>query len=379
MTRPAPHGLEPAATANVTAPRLHARLLEAADLAGRVPLWAERARRCPDATVFAAPLFQMALREIWPHQHRGQAMAVMRATPTGDAIAGLLPLADLPLARGPFEIREVGFARNAHTLRNHLLMPPDPEAVGAMLVVWKEETESDTLLLENLCGEGLPGLIHATALEMGLWADPPRDGRRLMIADLADDYQAYLASRSGQFRRQIRKHRRALEGAGTLGIERLTGKDLRRAIPAWRQVVAASWQGRAAPESVANTDEDWALHHALSDCGALWIARLDGRPVAALRMLEDTRTAYVHTMHFDQNLKALAPGITLFDEMMRNACTRALARVDFNGSSAFFARWATGHVQTRTLRIYRPGLRAGGARAARSILHRFRAGVPPST
>ena len=46
-------------------------------------------------------------------------------------------------------------------------------------------------------------------------------------------------------------------------------------------------------------------------------------------MLEDNRATYVHTMHFDQSLRDFAPGLALFDAMMRDACNRGVPRVDF--------------------------------------------------
>ena len=56
----------------------------------------------------------------------------------------------------------------------------------------------------------------------------------------------------------------------------------------------------------------------------------------------------------------MAPGIVLFDAMMRDACARHLPRVDFNGHSDFFARWATGQNARMTIRLYRNSLRGHG-------------------
>jgi Acetyltransferase (GNAT) domain len=322
------------------------------------PAWAARA-----PTIFAGPLFQMALQRAFAAKAL-PALAAFR----GDDLTGLLPLCRLPAVRGMLSLRETGFARNAHTLRNHLLTD-DPQVILAMLRVWHDDVDADTLLLENLpADDALMAAIADAASALNLRSDAPTPARRLDYAATDMPYDDYLATRSGQFRRQIRKRLRELQQAGTFHIEPLTGNALLAALPDWRAVVDQSWQGSAA----ANTPADWALHTALAHNGTLWLARLDARPVAALRMLEDTRAVYVHTMHFDQSLRDHAPGLVLFDAMMQDACTRRLPRVDFNGTSAFFARWATGQTRQMSIRIYRRNLRGRGAQTMRALLHRLR-------
>jgi CelD/BcsL family acetyltransferase involved in cellulose biosynthesis len=326
--------------------------------------WATLAAGCGGATVFAGPLFQGALRTAF-----GLTDTCIAAYQRGD-LAGLLPLCVLPPVRGMLGLRETGFARNAHTLRNHLLTD-DPAVITAMLRVWRDTIDADTLLLENLPADDMLICSITTAAQtLGLRADLPTPGRVLQHADVLGSYEAYLNTRSGQFRRQLRKRLRELQQAGDFRMDRLTGDAVQAALPDWQAVVARSWQGQDA--DVANTPADWTLHASLAQNGALWLARLDGRPIAALRMLQDAHTAYVHTMHFDQAFGEHAPGLILFDAMMQDACARALPRVDFNGSSPFFARWATGQTRHMSIRIYRPTLRGRSAQTMRSLLQRMR-------
>lgn len=331
--------------------------------------WARRVEACADATIFAGPVFQAAIRHAFAPDRQARSIAVFRE----DELVGLLPFDELPLVVGPLRLREVGFSRNAHLLRNNLLIDLESGAVRALLSVWQSDIRADTLLLSDIPERGrLPELVVSTANALGLSVDLPTPGRTLDFADLACPYDAYLATRSGQFRRQIRKRQRELESAGTFTQKRLVGEDLRRSLPLWRAVASRSWQGND-PAAAGGTEADWALHRALADNGALWIASLDDLPVAALRMLEDNRAAYVHTMHFDQSLRDFAPGLALFDAMMRDACNRGVPRVDFNGSSEFFARWATGQTRHVCLRIYRPSLRGRAAQAMRSARRGFAA------
>lgn len=322
--------------------------------------WEARAKKF---TLFSGPLFQMAL-------HRAFAIESLPALTAfdGDHLAGYLPLCRLPPIRGMLGLRETGFARTAHTLRNHILTS-DPGVILAMLQSWRDKVDADTLLLENLpADDSLGQSIIAAAQTLGLRADHPTPGRRLAFASCEMPYETYLATRSGQFRRQINKRQREMQDAGNFRITKHTGAALGSALSDWRKVVNQSWQG---PVS-ANTAADWALHSALVDNGSLWLAHLNERPIAALRMLEDTNAIYVHTMHFDQGMRDLAPGVVLFDAMMNDACTHRLPRVDFNGTSPFFARWATAEKQQISIRIYRASLRGRGAQTLRMVLNQLR-------
>lgn len=355
------------------APGIAARVLEADDLDALAAQWAARAAACDGATVFSGPLFQTALaRAFFPDVAR-RAVAVFR----GAALAGLLPLMPLPLRQGPMTLREAGFARNPHTLRNHLLCDPDPDTIGGLVAAALGAVSSDTLLLQNLPDAGgTPALCADAARRRGCRVDPPMPGRTLMVCDFEGAYDDYLATRSGQFRRQIRKRRRELEAAGAVSIPALRGAGIVAAMPAWRAVVAASWQGQTdGGEDMSKAT--WAFHERLAGNGLLWIAYLDERPIAALRMLEDSRAAYVHTMHFDPAMRELAPGVVIFDAMMRDAATRGVARVDFNGANHFFSRWATGSLAHGTLRIYRNTLRGRAGQMARRLLAARRATRQP--
>lgn len=363
----------PTLSATKAAPGIETRVLGADALDALAPQWAARVEACDRATVFSGPLFQTALARVFFPDLPRRAVAVFR----GAALAGLLPLMPLPLRQGPMTLREAGFARNPHTLRNHLLCDPDPDTVGGLLAAALGAVSSDTLLLQNLPDAGGTLALCADAAQrLGCRVDPPTPGRTLMVCDFEGSYDDYLATRSGQFRRQIRKRRRDLEAAGALSIPALSGAAITAAMPAWRAVVAASWQGQA-DEGEDMSQATWAFHESLAACGRLWIAYLDGRPIAALRMLEDSRAAYVHTMHFDPAMRELAPGVVIFDAMMRDAARRGVARVDFNGANHFFSRWATGSLAHSTLRIYRNTLRGRAGRMARRLLAARRAAGQP--
>ncbi|TVQ55529.1 MAG: GNAT family N-acetyltransferase [Rhodobacteraceae bacterium] len=348
---------------DAAAPADQALVLHGEALAAQAPAWASLVERTADATLFAGPAFQLALRRAFAPDDPAEAVALWR----GGDLAGLTPLARRRLAYGPSRLRELGFLRCAHTLRNHLLHPPDLAGTKAFLTGAEALGGWDVLFLENVSPEA--GARVTTAAEaLGLAGDAPEQARTLLHADIASGWEAYLASRSGEHRRQLKKRRRALEAAGRLVIERLEGEALRAATPDWRAVLSASWQ--AGDPSTASGPQDLRFLDLTADIGALWLLRLDGRPLAALRMLEDRRAAYVHTMHFVQAARDLAPGVVLFEAMMADAAARGLPRVDFNGHTPFFARWATGETRQVQMRVYARGLRGQAAWMARRVRRR---------
>jgi len=335
--------------------------------------WTRLVAARPGATPFSGPLVQMA------HAGAFGPLPVTLALRHGGDLLSVWPLVTRSLKAGPLSVSELGFTRNAHTLRNDLLLPAagQTEALAALFAAAARLPGWQTLALDNIVAEpGLATAIPTAARAAGLPADAPAPGRHLLHADIDADFDAYLATRSGQFRRQLKKRERELAALGPVGIRSLQGAEIVGAWADWQQVCAASWQG-ASPEASALGADDWAFHRALTACGRLWLLHVGERPVAALRMLEDADTAYVHTMHFDRALADHAPGLVLFAAMMRDACQRRLRRVDFNGNSPFFARWSTGETAHLNWRLYRPGLSGRIARLSRRGLHLLRKPAAP--
>ncbi|EEW24155.1 GNAT family N-acetyltransferase [Rhodobacter ferrooxidans] len=334
-------------------------------------VWADLLPRRPGATVFAGPLVQAAHVKAFAPSTPVRSLVLRQ----GGALASIWPLWQRRLAIGGLTVRELGFARDAHSLRNNLLLPGDAagQSLACLLRACRDLRGWDTLAFDNLPEMAVP-LLPEAAAACGIPCDPPRPGRLLLWADMTDGQEAYLASRSGQFRRQLRKRQREFALLGRSAIRVLHGDEITAALPEWKALAARSWQGEN-PEAAGLTALDWAFHQALVQNGRLWLLELDARPVACLRMLEDHDTAYVHTMHFDPALADHAPGVVLFAAMMEDAAQRGLRRVDFNGNTPFFARWATGATAHQNWRLYRPGLAGQAIRLARAGVARLRQGA----
>ncbi|MGM0583108.1 MAG: GNAT family N-acetyltransferase [Pseudomonadota bacterium] len=328
--------------------------------------WRRLAAEAPGATAFATPDFQRAL-----HAAFGAAgpLPIWMAGPPC-APRALMPARLTARRIGPLAWREAGFPRDAHTLRNHLLGAHEA-ALAEMIAASGPGRAWDEMFLENL--PDMPetrAAVAGAARRLGLALDGPEAGRVLERADLADGWADYLASRSGELRRQLRKRRRGMEARGVVRIRRLAGEALEgEGLAAMRALAGRSWQGRALDPARAARERDFDARLARSAiAGELWLLELDGRPAAAVRLLADARARYVHRMMYDPALADAAPGVVLFGAMLEAIAESGPARVDFNGASRFFHRWATGAATHVHYRLRANGVRGralGLARAAR--------------
>ena len=334
---------------------------------------------------FTGPGFVMAALRAY---HREDRPRLLRVAQAGRTVAAM-PLISRPLVRLGHVVDEWGGPFNANFILYEPVIVPDPietrRAAAAMLLKGAFEFGADTLFLDGLpVGGGLTRLFREAAGEIGLGIDEV-PARSLHYATLGDQgWAGYLATRSRNHRFNLKKVQRRAADAGAVAIEKHSGAAAIRAqLGTWFEIERRSWQG-ADPES-AMTDRDRLFHELLienlaeGELGNLWIVRLDSRPAAALRMLAAPGRVAVHTMHFDSEFKALAPGLLAFEAMMRDACEQGLAEVDMHGTTEFFSRWATARRDHVTLRIYRRGLRGELLRQGRRLIHRIERRGPSRT
>lgn len=341
--------------------------------------WAGLAARC-GAPVFCGPVFQGALRTAFGGVE--SSVCITARAPDG-TLRAVLPVQRRRVRYHRLPVREIGFFRNPHALRNAVLIDPTCDrrpTLAALIRGLRNGGPMDTLYLDNL--SDTPDDTDLAALgDAGLRAAGWEPGRLFRHAVLPTDWETYQASRSGNFRRQQRKFRRLAADRGPVIAERL---DTRAAILSGLEVLdrieAASWQGQ--DPATAMTDADRLFMRRLAETldetqlGDLWLLRVGEHPVAALRMLADPGRRYVHTMHFDQACGDFAPGALLFEHMMRDAIERGLLEVDFHGDSRFFRRWSTGVRAACTVRAFPRSIRGLALFAARQATRARRRQTP---
>lgn len=308
--------------------------------------------------------------------HRDDAPVLVRAE-RGGRSSGTLPLVRRPLVRLGLRIAEIGCPFNPNTILNAPLRDGSDTAAAGDLLEGAFSIRSDTLLLDHLpvaCGTAAS--FAEAGARLGAKVDRPVPARTLFHADVGSGWDAYLATRSGNHRRQIAKASRLAEAAGDVETQRLRGAPaIAAALPAWFEVERRSWQGACAASAMTDADRTFhalLLRHLPEDrIGDLWLVRMGGRPVAALRMLAAPGKVAVHTMHFDAGFKDRSPGLIAFAAMMRAACDGDAREVDMHGTTEFFGRWSTGTRAHASLRLYRPGLRGAALQGGRRLAIRL--------
>jgi CelD/BcsL family acetyltransferase involved in cellulose biosynthesis len=343
-----------------------------AELEGVREAWHDLSLRRGGHRPFSGPGFALAVLAAFYGRDEAQAFLVER----DGRLAGVILLVRRQLP-WPFNaVREHGFPSNPHVLLNDPLLPENEESLAGTcdaLVSALRQESWDTLVLDNMpAASRVPAAILAAGREIGFGSDGLEAGRKLCYISISGTFEDYLGSRSGDHRRQLKKIARRAHESGKVSVEQFVGKDaIAAALPLWLEIEGRSWQGAS---DERNREFARLLLAELRDdeVGELWVLRIGGEAASALRMLASPGRLSVHTMHYDQRFRDLSPGTIVFEAMLRSAWDRGLSEVDLHGDNAFFRRWATGHREYVSMRLYRPGLYGRGLRYARNAVAALR-------
>jgi CelD/BcsL family acetyltransferase involved in cellulose biosynthesis len=171
------------------------------------------------------------------------------------------------------------------------------------------------------------------------------------------DWDSYLASRSKNLRRGIKRRLRRLEEQGKLEFE--IGENLDEALlEEGFELEALGWKGKRGtailshPETAGFYREiaEWAARERLLRLASL---RLDGRLIAFELALQDERSYYVLKPAYDPELSSLAPGMLLMAEELRHAFDAGLETFEFLGADdEYKLRWANGCHERVRLQLF---------------------------
>lgn len=164
--------------------------------------------------------------------------------------------------------------------------------------------------------------------------------------ELPGSWDDYLRSRSGNFRKQLRKSRRLLEQRGRIDVARLAdGADTRGPMAEVVAIDAASWKadrGTALfgpPPLRAFLLDVVARLHARGWID-LHVLRLDGRPVAHELCFDLAGRVFSYNSGYRRDLARCSPGTALTAHVLEQACARGRIEYDLlRGDEAYKARW----------------------------------------
>jgi CelD/BcsL family acetyltransferase involved in cellulose biosynthesis len=350
-----------------------------AELDGLAPDWEALWRRDPGADVFSSPEVYTTWMQWFARDSAaatGIAQDRVRVKPApgrqlqphvlvareGDEIAGIAPLVAYPANWRGLQVRVLSFAVNAHLPRAGLVCRDSSPAVRAALLRQLADTPGwDVLLLEGVPaesrgGDGLRSRIESLGLPV-----VEEKLRPSTFLSPRGSWSAYLAGKSGNFRRSLIRGRRDLARAGRVTFEHgATPEEVEAGMEAFLEVDRESWKARKG-ESIALDPRLGGYYRDLaSRCAGLghadvWVLRIGGQAAAATLCLRDSRNLYLLKQSCKERFSraGLSPSFVLTGRIVEDAWGRGLEGIDFLTRMPYTERWARVQREYRRLTVFR--------------------------
>ncbi len=337
--------------------RLTVRAIETADaFAALEPAWNQLVERSGQTTPFLS--FDW-FRCCW-HATPPDRPPVMLLVEDAGTLIGIVPMMQVTHHVRRLPVRCLAMLESPDTPMVDIITagPPEP-IVQALLDHFTGGRRWHSLLFQRL-PSGSPTL---KAVEACLTARLP--WRRVGVVSspyvsIAGTWEAFFRSRSQRFRKTIRNVENRLERAGRVTVEEHRRLDPGGAVFAEAlEVARRSW---AADEGVsmatmARMPEFFAaLTQVAGDRGwlALWLLRLDGRPIAMEYQLQAAGRVHALRASYDEAYRELSPGSALNVAIVRALFDRGdVGEYDMGpGLNDYKLRWASAVHETVALRAY---------------------------
>ncbi len=281
----------------------------------------------------------------------------------GEVLVGLLPacLRTRGLRRelAPITVPDTQFA--------DVLLGPDPARVAPAMAaaLLAARGDWDELHLTHLRPDGAWRHL-AAALGARVSGDSRSYSRNLRIA-LDAPWAAYYAGLSKTVREKNKLAANRLARAGTVEIEWLRAVEVAPVLAAITEISAASWKTETGL-SLENPGpaafiERLSRHAAENGWLSVWLARLDGVPVAMEYQLLEAGTVYALRSDFRADHAQVSPGTYLNWKMLERLAGEGLSSYFMGpGENAYKLRWTRDGVSLQQLSVWSPTLRGAACR-----------------
>jgi CelD/BcsL family acetyltransferase involved in cellulose biosynthesis len=310
---------------------------------------------------YMAPAWALAWwRRLRPERARLRAVAVR----DGEALVGLAPLyveprggltrchmmgAAVSLRVAPLAAPGRGWEVAAAVTEALAASRPRPEALELEAVALGSPWPA-------LVRERWPGPVRPSLLTERVHGAPT-------LALRHDSYDAWLASRSANFRGQLRRLARRLEREGG-AVRMATAATLRADLDAFLRLHAARWEGRG---DSPLTRMGAPLVDMLEDAGGellgsgrlrLWVVELGGEPVALQLFVAAGGEVAFFNGGWDERHAPLRPALLALAAAVEDAFGRGERRIDLGGGEqSYKLRFADGNDPVQWGRALLPGPR----------------------
>ena len=231
-----------------------------------------------------------------------------------------------------------------------------------------------SLQCDVFVGAQLPGGEQWSELVTGvLWrreASP--------VLDLPRSWEDYLASRSANFRQQLRRSTRRVSRLGNTRFRLSSAATLDRDIDALFALHAARWEGRRTDFVDPSFHRDVAWRALRQGWLRLWLLELDGRPVAAWHGFQVGGSATYYQAGRDPSFSRYGLGTVLLAHSIREAIGENASQYRFGrGEESFKYRFCDRDPGLETVVVARTRKGKLALEAARLVrpLNRWRRGL----
>jgi len=267
-------------------------------------------------------------------------------------------------------VRELVAAANVHSCRFDLLADDPDRAAAAFLAHLARDPGWDLLRLIDLPGNGHAASVldaaRAASLPAGLWRSHGSP-----VLDLPASEEELDRRLSSQLRATVRRRRRRLAELGELTFGRRDRDESLEELRDCFELERNGWKGRDGTACFQDREAlDFYLRLASLAARRGWLAlyllRLDGKPIAFQYGLVHGGVFNLLKLSFDERLAKWSPGLVLQDEVVRDCMARGLRRCAYlGGDEPWKRRWASGAVEHFWLFVFRDDLRGRLLRRAK--------------
>lgn len=308
------------------------------------PAWRELICPADRSKAFMRPEW---IRAWWAAFGRAGQLRLMTVW-QGDRLVGVLPLMLHAVRRYGIGLRRLGAVANVHSPRFDLMVAPGVE--GVVDAVWNRiagmEEQWDVFELPRLLSTSpsirtLSERARSDGFRFGLW-----QAESSPFIDTDTEWDAYLAARSKNLRKEVRRKLRQMAQIGRTTLEIVDEPAaVPEALDAGFNIEADGWKGRngSAMRSLADVRRFYReLAVRMADSGLLRMhfLKLDGEPVAFDLSIELERRLFSLKSGFRQALSARSPGLVLLGLMLEHYMSSDLEEIDLlGGEDPFKRRW----------------------------------------
>jgi CelD/BcsL family acetyltransferase involved in cellulose biosynthesis len=307
----------------------------------------------------------------WSNFGAGRRLMIVECR-EGDRTSALIPL--FRASERPIRVLRIVGSGHADQLGPVCAQPDRPAAAACLRSVLDGAGKWDLMLAERLGGdEGWPEQLGAPVA-----IREPSPVLRLET----DDWDAFLATRTSNFRQQARRFERRLLREDRLKYRRTNdAKTLERDMETLFDLHRMRWGGEEVSEFLAPATRAFHVefaHRALERGWLrLWIAELDGRPAAAFYGFRYANAYSFYQGGRDPDFDASSVGFVLMVHTVREAVEDGVSEYNFLvGGEDYKSRFANHDAGLDTVAITRNPAGRAAVRLLRSVQSRPRIGIP---